>query len=114
MKWAFILVAKLWTMIRLRKGPFRRECLAYPQSWDLIVRIKGHSKWLARLLQWSCGKLTGHEVSKTEFGYDGSGMADYWCRWCNHKIRMPLREETDPLNLHVASWMDDPDNIELL
>lgn len=35
-----------------------------------------------------CG-LTGHELSRTEWGYCGGQYADRWCRWCNKMIKVP-------------------------
>lgn len=55
----------------------------YIQTWPLASKISRRSKWLGALIRWACGKLTGHQASKTEWGYAGGGKMDVWCRWCN-------------------------------
>lgn len=48
------------------------------------------------MLQWICGFLTGHEISKTEWGYGGGKFADCNCRWCDHVIKVPVKENPPP------------------
>jgi hypothetical protein len=58
----------------------------YLQTWALVSRM---SRWpligkvLAKAVRWTCHKVTGHEASKTEYGYGGGDFVDVWCRWCN-------------------------------
>ena len=70
-----------------------------PKKW---VKIKGEyynngnqkirKSKLVLFLQWLCGILTGHEISKTEFGYGGGGYIDRNCRWCDKVIKIPIKE----------------------
>ena len=60
----------------------------YPQTWYLMPKKRNHPR-LRCLIQQMCGFLTGHELSKTEWGYGGGKYADRWCRWCDKMIRVP-------------------------
>jgi hypothetical protein len=61
----------------------------YPQTWYLMPK---RNRWprLVKFLQFLCVIFTGHELSKTEWGYGGGKYADRWCRWCNKMISVPL------------------------
>ena len=52
----------------------------YPQTWGLNCRIRKIpliGEYLYEFNRWLCGKLTGHRVSKTEWGYGiGNGYGD--------------------------------------
>ena len=48
------------------------------------------------MLEWLCGKLTGHELSKTEWGYGGGKFVDRNCRWCDKVIKVPKQEDDPP------------------
>lgn len=63
----------------------------YPQTWWYVVG-KPESPRI-HLCQWFCGRFLGHELSDTEKGYGGGGMIDRWCRYCNKRIQIPIREE---------------------
>ncbi len=41
---------------------------------------------------WICGLFIGHEISKTEWGYDGGEKIDCHCRWCDKVIQISLEE----------------------
>lgn len=69
---------------------------AYPQLWYCIPHWIKRSKWLRRCLEAGCGLLTGHELSKTEWGYGGGKMVDHHCRWCDRLIQIPLSESPPP------------------
>lgn len=56
---------------------------SYPQTWALVSRISRKSKWRGSIIRFLCWLLTGHELSKTEWGYGGGNKVDRWCRWCN-------------------------------
>jgi hypothetical protein len=58
----------------------------YFQTWQYVARIGKRNKWRAKIIQFLCGLLTGHELSKTEWGYGGGNKVDRWCRWCNKLI----------------------------
>jgi len=60
----------------------------YPQTWYLMPKKRNYPK-LRYFIQQMCGLLTGHELSKTEWGYGGGKYADRWCRWCDKMIRVP-------------------------
>lgn len=65
----------------------KNEGKSYPQTWYYMPKRK-RWPWTCKALQWLCG-LTGHELSKTEWGYGGGKYADRWCRWCNKMIVVP-------------------------
>jgi len=75
--------------------------MKYFQTWGIVA------KWpapLKKFTQYLCKQITGHEISKTERGYDGGKYVDRWCRWCNQRIRIPACEEpSDPM---VKLWDD--------
>lgn len=66
--------------------------MSYLQTWDKVSKIR---RWpvigpfLQRSIQCLCRALTGHEASKTEWGYGGGETCDVWCRWCNHPFTVP-------------------------
>ena len=63
----------------------------YIQTWNKATKIRRWpiiGQYLYDSLQWCCGKITGHEPSKTEWGYGGGEYADCWCRWCNKLIKV--------------------------
>ena len=65
---------------------------AYFQTWNKVSKVRRWpivGPWLYLAIQWLCGKIAGHEASKTEWGYGGGDMADVWCRWCNHQWQVP-------------------------
>ena len=67
----------------------------YRQTWPYVSRLwcsGWFGKLVAELLQRLCGRLTGHEQSKTELGYGGMGMFDVYCRWCNSRWQIPINE----------------------
>ena len=74
--------------------------MAYPQLWDCWP------KWTSRkhprtykFRTWLCGVLTGHEISKTEWGYGGGKYADVNCRWCDKMFQVHLSETDRPEGL---------------
>ena len=54
---------------------------------------------LRLLLQKLCGWMTGHELSKTEWGYGGGNVVDRNCRWCDKLFEVPKQEEMVPNTL---------------
>lgn len=78
----------------------------YPQLWWCMPRRwvetdelwpNGHRK-LRRsrprlVIERICGFLTGHEISKTEYGYAGNdNKVDRQCRWCDKSFQIPKIE----------------------
>src|SRR5208283_2278439 len=63
----------------------------------LRKRIVGY--WLRPLVQWACGLVSGHEPSRTEWGYGGGKFVDRNCRWCDHRIKVPIQEDPPPNDL---------------
>ena len=63
----------------------------YRQTWVYIARIERKWPRLAALAKALC-RRRGHEWSKTEWGWDGGGRLDVWCRWCNAFARIPMEE----------------------
>ncbi len=55
----------------------------YFQTWAIVSTINQRSKWRGYAIRFLCWLLTGHELSKTEWGYGGGNKVDRWCRWCN-------------------------------
>lgn len=94
----------------------------YPQLWiyspDRWVELKnqyhedGRPKVrlsrLRILVCWMCGIITGHEISKTEFGYGGDGFIDRNCRWCGERIKIPIKENI--LGRNMSDLVDYLDN----
>lgn len=71
----------------------------YPQTWWIVTKFcKGNPK-RKRRIQRFCGILTGHEISKTEWGYGGGKFVDFNCRWCDKLIKVPLAESPAPETL---------------
>jgi hypothetical protein len=86
-------IARQMPANRLPERPDRAE---YPQLWYCWPRWSKRIKWIHRLKTWLCGKLTGHEWSRTEWGYRGGKHVDRWCRWCNHCASVPIAESPPP------------------
>jgi len=64
----------------------------YPQTWYYMPRRWTKKMKRAKLrlfLEFLCGILGGHELSKTEWGYGGGDTADRHCRWCDKVIVVP-------------------------
>lgn len=81
-------------------------------SLDAVTEAKAHhpviipkkrvaliSYWLRPFLLWLCSKLTGHEPSKTEWGYGGGRFVDRNCRWCDKLLKVPISEDPPPNNM---------------
>jgi hypothetical protein len=67
----------------------------YFQTWAASAKTQSIplvGKLIYALIRWSCGKIIGHEPSKTEWGYGGGGHADVWCRWCNQIGSIPVSD----------------------
>jgi hypothetical protein len=78
----------------------------YPQTWHLTPkrwiecknefypngRHKLKRSKLKLFVEWLCETFIGHEISKTERGYDGGRMIDCSCRWCDKTIQVPVEE----------------------
>lgn len=97
MKWMSLIARchpKNWTKSRW----------AYPQLWYCMPRYwvrdsKGAPVRRAKLrpiLETLCGWFTGHELSKTEWGYGGGKFVDHNCRWCDKVIKVPKVESPPP------------------
>ena len=88
-----------------RFHPSNKSHQDYPQLWYCMPRRWKEGKGFypngqrklkrARLrlcIEWLCGKLTGHEISRTEKGYGGGTHIDCNCRWCDKSIKIPVKE----------------------
>ena len=74
-----------------------QDRLNYPQLWYCWPRWTGRKhKIFYGIRVKICGFFTGHEISKTEWGYGGGNFVDRHCRWCDKVIRVPKQEETPP------------------
>ena len=71
--------------------------LQYPQLW-YCMPFKGNSLG-RKAIEKICGFLTGHEISKTEWGYGGGKFVTRNCRWCDKIILIPKEKEEVPYNL---------------
>ena len=66
-----------------------------PPRWSRRAQERGKTKHstlgypLCLFLEFFCGLIGGHELSKTEWGYGGGDYADRHCRWCDKVIRVP-------------------------
>ena len=70
----------------------------YLQTWGVVVRlgrIPLIGNVVVRATKWLCGKLSGHQPSKTEWGYGGGDHGDVWCRWCNQIGQIPRSSLAD-------------------
>ena len=79
-------------------GSERRQL--YPQLWYCWPKFtnRKHPRIFAARVR-LCGWLTGHEISKTEWGYGGGKYADMNCRWCDKTIRVPVADTFKPESL---------------
>lgn len=78
----------------------------YPQTWWLMPK----NKKLKKVVQYICGILSGHEISKTEKGYGGGKFIDCNCRWCDKAIKVPVSEcEFHPVMKDMIDFMMDHD-----
>ena len=96
------------TVARLHRSNWSRERRAYPQLWWVAVRwfprwepkakASGYYRRARGLqvVQKVCGWLTGHETSRTEWGYGGGTHVERSCRWCDYHFRVPTAEEVVP------------------
>ncbi len=67
----------------------------YPQTWGDVCKLRKIpkiGKLLYKIMQSTCGNITGHVPSKTEWGYSGGEYADTWCRWCNKIGKLKVTE----------------------
>ena len=67
----------------------------YFQTWDKVSKLRKSGRFgplLYRLIQLTCGIITKHEPSKTEWGYGGGDRVDVWCRWCNYNWTISRHE----------------------
>jgi hypothetical protein len=72
----------------------------YPQLWYCWPRWAGRrNPRIFRVRTWLCGKLTGHELSRTEWGYGGGKFVNMNCRWCDKAFSIPLSESMRPESL---------------
>src|SRR3990172_2391587 len=85
-------------LARLHPKNWRPDRLAYPQLWHCWPRGTGRRRRpRAHAVRVAlCGRLTGHEISRTEWGYGGGKFVDRNCRWCDKTILVPKDEETPP------------------
>ena len=96
-------IARQMPANHLQERPDRAE---YPQLWYCWPRWSKRIKSIHRFKTWLCGKLTGHEWSKTEWGYGGGKHVDCWCRWCDYCDSVPLAESPPP-NQTLADLSDE-------
>jgi hypothetical protein len=64
----------------------------YFQTWTYAQSVRECcGDRVYRFLQKICGRITGHEWSKTEWGYGMDGV-DVWCRWCGKFDTISMKE----------------------
>ena len=78
---------------------------SYPQMWHLWGKYLGYRNKKRKFIERICGLLTGHEPSKTEWGYGGGNYVDRWCRWCDKLMKVHKLEEKLPDALGEAADM---------
>ncbi|KKL23295.1 hypothetical protein LCGC14_2426800 [marine sediment metagenome] len=93
----------LWLLPKLAKLHPRNHTedrLKYPQLWYCMPKRYAYNRtgekrrtFISLFLQWLCGIFTGHELSKTEWGYGGGELLDRNCRWCDKYFSIPKNEE---------------------
>ena len=65
----------------------------YVQGWYCIgIRHGEKYKYSRPIAEFICKLLTGHEISKTEWGWSGGEFIDCHCRWCDKVIKIPKDE----------------------
>lgn len=93
-------------MIWLSKNWEKNKDTNYPQTW---YYMPPRWKWVwsaesqierpiphpvgfkaRKIIEFLCGLIGGHELSKTEWGYGGGKYADRHCRWCDKVIKVPI------------------------
>jgi hypothetical protein len=76
----------------------KNEDKDYIQFWYCWPKWTSRNKNpnIYRIRIWICGFLTGHELSKTEWGYGGGNFVDRHCRWRDKVIRVPKCEDDVP------------------
>lgn len=79
--------------------------LKYPGTGVLGKRKSAPFRFIAIGAEKLCGKILGHEWSKTERGYHGTGTIDVWCRWCNFHADIPIEEM--PESAHLAEGWEE-------
>lgn len=99
----------LWMLpivARIHPKNWDRDNREYPQLWYCMPY------WApaCSLIEWLCGILVGHELSNTEWEFDGGGFIDRYCRWCNKMIRVPKDEEPTRRDWLVGLWNQDPED----
>jgi len=78
--------------------------MKYIQTWKYVGKLRVVPP-IYSVAQWICSKVTGHEASRTEWGYGGGSHADVWCRWCNRLGKMPIADAADKFdNLRNTLW----------
>jgi hypothetical protein len=86
---------------RLHPKNWTQERWSYPQLWYCFprwTRRRTNPKLYALRIA-ICGRVTGHELSNTEWGYGGGNLVDRHCRWCDKLIQVPRSEEQVPAAL---------------
>lgn len=93
--WHWRLVRWVLSLLsRLHRKNWGKE---YPQTWYCWPRwASRRNPRIYAVRTMICGALTGHELSKTEWGYGGGKFVDRHCRWCDNVIRVPKTEEDIP------------------
>lgn len=72
----------------------------YPQLWYCWPKFTGRkNKSMFKIRTYICKLFTGHEISKTEWGYGGGNFVDRNCRWCDELIKIPKIEDDIPNNI---------------
>ena len=84
---------RVWHQWWIARTIFRKRFWKEPfQDYPQTMYYMPHWKPLKIPIQWLCGRICGHEHSKTDWGYGGGEYADNWCRWCNKRLRVPVSE----------------------
>lgn len=82
-------------LARFHRKNWRLSRWAYPQLWDCWGDWN-HGSVGRKRIERTCRAITGHEISRTEWGWDGGPFVDRHCRWCDCVIRVPASEEDAP------------------
>ena len=90
-RWLFMKVFLSWRWWRT----VNRE---YPQTWFCVPGFRP-IRWLVQRV---CGWLGGHELSDTEFSWDGYTVMRN-CRWCDRAFFLPPDDCGDPERVLLLS-----------
>ena len=96
---AFWYALRVWG-ITAAKG---EDGIRYWQTGALVNSVARAWPLAGRAMRALC-RMRGHHWSRTEWGWDGGGTLDVWCRWCGAHGAIPMREMPDTHQKAFDLW----------